>query len=199
MRDAWVAQFAPEEKHVLKMFVNVLVVASSLSLTIAQASAMQTIVTKVDKNKDGTTTYHFSVEVDKGESLTPSEGKATGDFVTVYNFYGLVEGSAKAPAGWTFSSEEFGRTPTANGYPLVLPLDVPNTPNLTWTASNPVAAGARIDGFTATTRVQTMVQGEYAAQVTRQAPAVEGTPMPKQSRQAVIGTLPTPTFLAEVK
>lgn len=183
----------------LKIFVNIVVVASSLSLTIVQGLAMQTIVTKVDKNNDGTATYHFLIEVEKGESITPSEGKATGDFVTVYNFYGFVEGSAKAPAGWTFSSEEFGRTPTANGYPLVLPLDVPNTPNLTWTASKPVAAGTRIDGFAATTRVQTMVPGEYAAQVTRQTPAVEGTPMPKQSRQAVIGTLPTPTFLADVK
>jgi hypothetical protein len=34
--------------------------------------------------------------------------------VTVYNFYGLVEGSAKSPAGWEFSSEEFGRTPTSS-------------------------------------------------------------------------------------
>jgi hypothetical protein len=31
--------------------------------------------------------------------------------VTVYNFYGLVDGSAKSPAGWEFSSEQFGRTP----------------------------------------------------------------------------------------
>ena len=42
--------------------------------------------------------------------------------MTVYNFYGLVEGSAKSPAGWEFSSEEFGRTPTLNGYPMVLPV-----------------------------------------------------------------------------
>jgi hypothetical protein len=43
----------------------------------------------------------------------------------LYNFYGLVDGSAKSPAGWEFSSEEFGRTPYLNGYPLVLPVDVP--------------------------------------------------------------------------
>jgi hypothetical protein len=65
----------------------------------------------------------------------------------------LVEGSAKSPAGWEFSSEEFGRTPTLNGYPMVLPVDVPNTPNLTWMVTKPVAAGAQINGFTATTRV----------------------------------------------
>jgi hypothetical protein len=69
--------------------------------------------------------------------------KAAADFVTVYNFYGLLEESAKSPAGWELSSEEFGRTPTLNGYPMVLPVDVPNTPNLTWTVTNPAAAGRR--------------------------------------------------------
>ena len=107
--------------------------------------------------------------------------------------------------GWEFSSEEFGRTTTLNGYPMVLPLDVPNTPNLTWTVTSPVAAGTQVDGFTATTRVSAMVQGEYTAQVTRQLPAVQGTPagapgvVAKASKQAVIGELPTPTFLADVK
>ena len=94
--------------------------------------------------------------------------------MTVYNFYGLIDGSAKVPAGWEFSSEETGRTPAMGGYPLVLPLDVPNAPNLTWTVTKPVAAGVQIDGFTATTRVTTMVQGEYTALVTRQAPAIQG-------------------------
>jgi hypothetical protein len=143
--------------------------------------------------------------MDPGEALTPGESKATGDFVTVYNFYGLVDGSTKSPPGWQFSSEEFGRTPTLNGYPMVLPLDVPNTPNLTWTVTKPVAPGAQIDGFTATTHVGSMVQGEYSAQVTRQWPALQGAVagMPgaaaKVSKQALIGALPTPSFLADVK
>jgi hypothetical protein len=125
--------------------------------------------------------------------------------VTVYNFYGLVDGSAKSPAGWEFSSEQFGRTPYLNGYPLVLPIDVPGTPNLTWTVTKPVAAGAQIDGFTATTRVSAMVEGEYTAQVTRQSPTIRGvaagTPGAAAvvSKQALIGGLPTPRFLADVK
>jgi hypothetical protein len=159
----------------------------------------------VDKNTDGSATYHFAVKMDQGETLTSGESKAIADFVTVYNFYGLVDGSAKSPAGWEFSSEEFGRTPTLNGYPMVLPLDVPNTPNLTWTVTKPVAAGTQVDGLSATTRVSTMVRGEYTAQVTRQLPAVQGTAagtpgvVAKASKQAVIGELPTPTFLAEVR
>ena len=189
-----------------KAFGAALLLASGLAITAAPARALEMVVAQVDKNTDGSMTYHFILKTDPGETFTPGESKATADFVTVYNFYGLVDGSAKSTAGWEFSSEEFGRTPTWNGYPVVLPLDVPNTPNLTWTVTKPVAGGTQIDGFTATTRVGTMVQGQYSAQVTRQLPAMQGaaaggTPSvtAKASKQAVISALPTPSFLAEVK
>jgi hypothetical protein len=189
-----------------KTFGSALLLASGLTITAAPAPALEMVVAQVDKNTDGSMTYHFILKTDPGETLTPGESKATADFVTVYNFYGMVDGSAKSPAGWEFSSEEFGRTPTWNGYPVVLPLDVPNTPNLTWTVTKPVAGGTQIDGFTATTRVSTMVQGQYAAQVTRQLPAIQGaaaggTPSvtAKASKEALISALPTPSFLADVK
>jgi hypothetical protein len=186
---------------VLKTLGAALLLTSGLAITATPALALQTVVTQVDKNTDGSMTYHFAVRVDQGETLTPGASKATADFVTVYNFYGLVDGSVKSPAGWEFSSEEFGRTPTWNGYPMVLPVDVPNTPNLTWTVTKPLAAGAQIDGFTATTRVSTMVQGEYTAQVTRQLPAIAGAPGTAAiaSKQALIGALSTPSFLAASK
>jgi hypothetical protein len=130
--------------HVLKTFGAALLVASGLAITAGPALALQTVVTQVDKNTDGSVTYHFAVKLDQGETLTPGESKAAADFMTVYNFYGLVEGSAKSPAGWEFSSEEFGRTPTSNGYPMVLPVYVPNTPNLTWMVTKPVTAGRRL-------------------------------------------------------
>jgi hypothetical protein len=50
-----------------------------------------------------------------------------------------------------------------------------------------------------------MVQGEYTAQVTRQSHAIPGvaagTPgtAAMESKQALIGGLPTPSFLANVK
>jgi hypothetical protein len=189
-----------------KAFGAALLLASGLAITAAPARALEMVVAQVDKNTDGSMTYHFILKTDPGETLTPGESKATADFVTVYNFYGLVDGSAKSPAGWEFSSVDFGRTPTWNGYPVVLPLDVPNTPNLTWTVTKPVAGGTQIDGFTATTRVGTTVQGQYAAQVTRQSPAIQGaaaggtaSATAKASKQAVISALPTPSFLAEVK
>ena len=88
---------------------------------------------------------------------------------------------------------------------MVSPVDVPDTPNLTWTVTKPVAAGVQIDGFTASTHVSTTVLGQYAAQVSRQSPAVRGVAaeMPEaasvESKQALIGDLPTPSFLAGVK
>jgi hypothetical protein len=189
----------------LKTFGAALLLACWLAIAAAPAFALQIVVTQVDKNTDGSMTYHFAVTTDQGETLMPGEPKATSDFVTVYNFYGWVDGSAKSPDGWEFSSEEFGRTPTWNGYPLVLPVDVPGTPNLTWTVTKPVAAGAQIEGFAATTRVSGMVEGEYTAQVTRQSPAIQGvaagTPGAEAMvwKQALIGGLLTPSFLAEVK
>src|SRR6202040_71327 len=142
--------------HVLKTFGAAVLLACGLAVTAATpALALQAVVTQVDKNADGSMTYHFAVKTDQGETLTPGESKETADFVTVYNFYGLIDGSANVPAGWEFSSEESGRTPALGGYPLVLPVDVPNTPNLTWTVTKPVAAGVQIDGFTATTHVST--------------------------------------------
>jgi hypothetical protein len=204
------APFLSGQSHIwrdqmLKTLGAALLLASGLAIAAVPASAMQIVVTQVDKNTDGSMTYHFAVRTDQGETLTPGESKATADFVTIYNFYGLVDGSAKVPAGWEFSSEESGRTPAMNGYPLVLPLDLPNTPNLTWTVTKPVAAGVEVDGFTATTRVSTMVQGQYTAQVTRQSPAIRGvaagTPgaAAMVSKQALIGALPMPSFLADVK
>ena len=188
-----------------KAFGAALLLASALAMTAGPARAMQVVVTQVDKNTDGSMTYHFAVKTDPGETLTPGASQATGDFVTVYNFYGLIDGSAKVPAGWEFSSEASGRTPELGGYPLVLPVDVPNTPNLTWAVTKPVAAGVQIDGFTATTHVGTMVEGQYTALVTRQVPPIRGvaagTPgaTATVSKQALIGALPTPSFLADVK
>jgi hypothetical protein len=195
------APFRSGREQVLKTFGAALLLISALAITAHPALALQAVVTQVDQNADGSMTYHFAVKTDQGETLTPGESKATADFVTIYNFYGLVEGSAKSPEGWEFSSEQFGRTPSLDGYPVVLPVDIPNTPNLTWTVTKPLAGGAQIDGFAATTRMSGIVQGEYSAQVTRQLPAIKGAAaeIPATSRQALIGLLPTPSFLAQVK
>jgi hypothetical protein len=184
---------------VLKTFGAALLLASGLAITTTPAPALEMVVAQVDKNTDGSMTYHFILKTDPGETLTPGESKATADFVTVYNFYGMVDGSAKSPAGWEFSSEEFGRTPTWNGYPVVLPLDVPNTPNLTWTVTKPVAAGTQTTA-TATTRwarwcrVNTRRRYAPIACIKRRRCWWNAKCHGKASKQAVISALPTPSF-----
>lgn len=168
-----------------KAVLSGVLIACGLAFAAGPVTALQVVVTQVDKNGDGTTTYHFAVKTDPGETLTPGS-----DFVTVYNFGSLVDGSAKSPAGWGFSSDEYGRTPTWNGYPAVMPVDIPGLNNLTWTAKRPMAGGATIDGFAATSRTSGTMEGEYTAQVTRSAGG-------KPTKQAIIGQLTTPNYLAQ--
>jgi len=176
-----------------------------LAAISAGAGAAQLTVTEVDKNADGTMTYHFSVKVSQTETMEPAAGDALpADFVTIYNFYGLVDGSVTTPDGWKFTSEESGRTPAAGGYPLVLPVDVPGTPNMTWTVSAGVKPGTEVTGFAATTRVSSMTDGMYSAQVTQRSGPIQGAAGPPgsaqmTSKQAQIGMIATPSFLAELK
>lgn len=142
------------------------------------ALALSAWVSKVDKNADGGATYHFTIQTDPGESLAPGT-----DFVTVYNLAGLAANSVKSPAGWSASSEEFGKTPMMNGYPMVNPVDIPALNNVTWSPTKMVGGGMKIEGFSITTSVGGTTQGEYSASVTR-----------GKSKQAVIGTIETPAF-----
>lgn len=166
----------------------------------APAQAAHLSVTKIDKAADGAT-YTFALTVDAG---TTAEA---GDFLTVYNFFGLVDGSVKAPEGWEFTSEQFGKTPTLNGYPLVLPVDVPGTPNITLTCKTPVKGGGQALAFTAETRVSKTVVGMYAAQVTRPAeagavmagPVAGEKPDAMLAKEARIGRITLPDFRAEVE
>jgi hypothetical protein len=170
-----------------KTLLGALLLGCGLAIAAGPASALQVVVTSIDKNGDGTATYHFAVKTGAGETLMPG-----ADFVTVYNFGGLVDGSARTPGGWSFSSETTGRTPTWNGYPAVLPVDVPDPglSNLTWTASRAIPGGATIDGFSATTHTTGTTDGEYTAQLTVHAGG-------KASKQAVIGQLATPAIISQ--
>src|ERR1700722_2764844 len=165
--------------HMLRKLGATLLLASGLAIVAVPALAIQ-VSDVVTKNSDGTLTYHFSVKTDPGETLTPGS-----DFVTIYNFGGVVEGSAKTPAGWEFSTPEFGKTPTWNGYPAVMPVDIPVLNNLCWTPTKAIGGGMKVEGFSVTVRAGGTTEGEYSGQVTR---SEDGKP----SLQAVIGHIATP-------
>jgi hypothetical protein len=155
--------------------VGLITAAMLLSMTAPRTHAAQVTVTQVDKNADGTMTYHFSMKVSQTETMEPGAGDALpADFVTIYNFYGLLDGSVNTPDGWKFTSEDSGRTPGMGGYPLVLPVDIPGTPNITWTATAVVKPGTEVTGFSAATRMTTMTDGMYSTQVTHRSGPVQG-------------------------
>jgi hypothetical protein len=174
-------------------------------MTPAGTDAAELTVTQIDKNADGTMTYHFSVKVGQTETMEPGTGDTLpADFVTIYNFYGLVDGSVKTPDGWKFTSEESGRTPTMGGYPMVLPVDIPGTPNITWTVTGVMKPGTEVTGFSAVTRMGTTTDGMYSAMVTQRSGPIQGaTGSPGSAtmvaKQAEIGMITTPSFLAELK
>jgi hypothetical protein len=58
-------------------------------------------------------TYHFAVKLGQRETLTPGESMATADFVTAYDFYGLVDGLASSPPGWLHRVKAISRTSCA--------------------------------------------------------------------------------------
>jgi hypothetical protein len=185
--------------------VGLVAAVIGLWMTSGGANAAQLTVTQIDKNADGTMTYHFTINVGQEETMEPGSGDALPpDFVTIYNFYGLIDGSVKTPDGWKFTSEESGRTPGMGGYPLVLPVDIPGTPNITWTATVAVKPGTEVTGFSAATRVTTMTDGMYSALVTQRSGPIKGAAgspgnAKMTSKQAQIGMISTPSFLAELK
>lgn len=185
--------------------IGLVTAAILLPMICGTADAAQVTVTQVEKNADGTMTYHFSVKVDQAETMEPGNGDASpADFVTIYNFYGLVDGSVNTPDGWKFTSEESGRTPGMGGYPLVLPVDIPGTPNITWTVTAVVKPGIEVTGFSAVTRMTTTTDGMYSALVTQRSGPIQGaTGSPGSatmvSKQAQIGMITTPSFLADLK
>jgi hypothetical protein len=79
-------------------------VGAMLLTTAGAALAIQPTVVQIEKNTDGTYTYHFKIKID--DSVTVESGKEapSPDFFTIFNFDGFVPDSAKSPEGWTFSS-----------------------------------------------------------------------------------------------
>jgi hypothetical protein len=83
-------------------------------------------------------------------------------------------------------------------------MDVPGTPNLTWAATAPVKPGTEVTGFSAVTRVSAMTDGTYTAFVTQRSGPIQGAAGPPGSaamvsKQALIGMIMTPSFLADLK
>ena len=89
----------------------------------------------------------------------------SGDFFTIYNFDGLVPGTATASgsissSNWTFTTTNVGPTPGG-----VVPVDDPTIPNLTWTYNGPTIQGSQtgLGNFSAVSIYPYTTQSWFAA------------------------------------
>lgn len=95
------------------------------------------------------------------ETGTPGKARVqTGDFFTVYDFYGFIPGSQSVVANWVQTAQSPGVTP-----PDVNPPDLAST-NLTWTyrGATPIDAPTLLGVFSAKSVYTTAQSGWYASQ-----------------------------------
>ncbi|HEV3166018.1 MAG TPA: hypothetical protein VGZ22_18470, partial [Isosphaeraceae bacterium] len=102
-------------------FVGVTLAAVAL-FAVATTTAKATIIPNLDSvinNNNGTFTYNYHADLAADQRVDPQGTKS--DFLTIYDFAGLVSGSAHVnQAGWTVSVQNIGITP-----PSTLPTDDP--------------------------------------------------------------------------
>lgn len=164
-----------------------------LCAAVTPALAIQPTLESITPEADGTVTYHFKIKVDETVRVE-SEGKEPNpDFFTIFNFTGMVPGSEKQPAGWTFSTSTNGVTPYRGGRAVVAPVDIEGIPNLTWSRTGaPVQGPAEVSGFSVRTTVKETIVGEYGSQVTRKSAGTLNPTTPQELKEARIGSVTTP-------
>ncbi len=110
----------------------------------------------------------FTYEGSVSDDIRIEGSGANQGFVTIYDFAGYVDGSALAPADWTFASAPIGKTP-----PLIAPQDNPITENLTWTYTGAAPIGSGLGGgtinlgvFSAVSSLSGLRLDDYSTQAT---------------------------------
>lgn len=98
--------------------------------------------------------YTYGVKLQSGGILQ------SGDYFTIIDFDGFVNGSNTQSAGFSFSSSMSGPTPAG-----LSPTDDPHIPNLTWTYSGNDSTGPlELGSFTAVSNLNTTGDSAFAAQ-----------------------------------
>jgi PEP-CTERM motif len=88
----------------------------------------------------------------------------SGNYFTIYDFAGLVDGSVVAPEGWTWSVQSSGQVPT-----LLNPTDDPGIANLVFkfTGETIPAGQLGLGNFMATSLYSEKVETSFTAQTNR--------------------------------
>ena len=115
--------------------MGIVFAAIALCAFVRPTLAIQPTLEKITQEADGTVTYHFKIRIDETIHVEGQGKEPNPDFFTIFNFTGMVPGSEKQPAGWTFSTSTNGVTPYRGGRTVLAPIDVEGIPNLTWSRS----------------------------------------------------------------
>jgi hypothetical protein len=108
-------------------------------------------------NDDGGDKYRYSY----GVQLQPGSTLKSGDYITIYDFQGLVPGSNTQPAGFTFSAPMTGPKTVAN--------DNASIPNLTWTYTGSDLNGpVNLGSFSAVSNYNTTADDVFTGQTHNQ-------------------------------
>jgi hypothetical protein len=88
----------------------------------------------------------------------------SGNYFTVYDFAGLVDGSVVAPDGWSVSVQNMGKIPS-----LLKPTDNPNIPNLVFTYNGDVIPAGQLGlgNFMATSTFEDRTEVSFTAETNR--------------------------------
>jgi hypothetical protein len=173
--------------------IGLAVAAVALCAAVTPAAAIQPTLESITPESDGTVTYHFKIKVDDTVHVESQGKEPNPDFFTIFNFMGMVPGSEKQPAGWTFSTSTNGVTPYRGGRAVLNPVDIEGIPNLTWSRTGaPVQGPAEIFGFSVRTTIKETMIGEYGSQVTRNSAGTLNPTTPQELKEARIGSVTTP-------
>lgn len=100
-----------------------------------------------------------------GVVLTSDSVLNAGDFFTVYDFAGMIDGSMTAPSGFSLSISADSATPN-----LLMPVDNPSLPNLTWTfgGPQPLVGPVNLGEFSALSMFPANTDGYFTARTHRE-------------------------------
>lgn len=121
----------------------------------ARASIIPDLVTETN-NGNGSFTFSYVA------NISSDQGASSGDYLTVYDFHGLVPRSIKVSPGWSFSVQNVGITPAST-----TPIDDPTQPNITFTDTGGTVTGPTSFTFSAQSTLGAQGTSFFAASATK--------------------------------
>jgi len=189
----------------LKTIPRVLSIAlGSLGLVVgahgqAHATLIPTLDTIAPSAGNFIWTYDIALALDQNATGGPSQSvnpvpltSGTGDFLTIYDFRGLVGGTCFAPSGWTCQTQAIGFTPSTQ-----TPTDSAGLTNLSFTHTGATLDGPIVDlgDFGAQSSIGLTTAGTFTSRGTKSVGLLAGTKVDSVGEVSVPAPVPEPATL----